>query len=167
MAPLTAPARRAPLRKAPLRRPRPVRVPRAVEAPTPRGAALLDAILHGRIWIGIVFVLLAGIVFFNVDLLQMNRNIARTADHASAVKRENARLRSELARLGSSERIQTVAAERGLVLPAPAAVRYLKSQPTVDAAKAAKRLSTSQVPVTSGQGGAADGSVAPTTPTTP
>ena len=36
--------------------------------------------LSGRVWIGLVFVLLAGIVFFNVDLLQMNREIAQMAD---------------------------------------------------------------------------------------
>jgi cell division protein FtsL len=142
MAPLTRPA---PLRRpAPARRPRPVRAPRTQAAPLPRGAALLDAILHGRIWIAIVFALLAGIVFFNVDLLQMNREIARTAERAAAVKRENARLRSDLARLGSSERIQNVAAERGLVLPAPGEVRYLRSRPQVDARNAAKRLETRQ-----------------------
>ncbi len=56
------------------------------------------------------------------------------------VKRENARLRAEAARLGASERIQAVAAERGLVLPAPDQVRYLKSNPGADAEKAARRL---------------------------
>jgi cell division protein FtsL len=177
MAPFTArvaaPARRPQLSKqqarpaaqpgfparTPVRRPRPVGVPNARTAPVPRGAALLDAILHGRIWIGIVFALLAGIVFFNVDLLQMNREIAATAGKVSEVKRENSRLRGELARLGSSERIQQVAAERGLVLPAPAEVRYLKSNPTADAKQAAKRLASRQAaalpPATS------------TTPTTP
>jgi len=87
-----------------------------------------------------VFVLLAGIVFFNVDLLQMNRDIATTAETAVDVKRENAKLRTEIARLGSSERIQQVAAEAGLVLPAPGEVRYLRSNPTVDARRAVARI---------------------------
>jgi len=95
-----------------------------------------------------VFVLLAGIVFFNVDLLRMNREIAVTAEQASAVKRENARLRTDLARLGSSERIQRVAAERGLVLPAPGEVRYLRSHPAVDARNAAKRMAVGEAPGT-------------------
>ena len=87
-----------------------------------------------------VFLLLAGIVFFNVDLLQMNRDIAATADKAETIKRENARLRGDLARLGSSERIQTAAAQRGLVLPAAGEVRYLEANPAADARNALARL---------------------------
>ena len=87
-----------------------------------------------------MFVLLAGIVFFNVDLLQMNRDIARDADRISALKRENARLVVDEARLASSERIQESAAQLGLVLPAPGEVRYLKARPTRDAGQAVKRI---------------------------
>ena len=86
-------------------------------------------------------VLLVGIVFFNVDLLQMNRDITSMADRAGQLKRENARLRIDLARLASSERIQETALGLGLVYPAPGEVRYLKSQPTVDAKNASKRMS--------------------------
>ncbi len=148
-----APARRAPARKpAPRPRPAPARRPgpaRKSAPPSraqlarrahPRGAAALDKLLYGRGWIALVFVLLAGIVFFNVDLLQMNRDIATTAEKAGEVKRENAKLRTEIARLGSSERIQEVAAAAGLVLPAPGEVRYLRSNPTVDARNAAARI---------------------------
>ena len=148
-----APARRAPARKpAPARRPVPVKRPapaRKSAPPTraqaarlahPRGAAVLDNLLYGRGWIALVFVLLAGIVFFNVDLLQMNRDIATTAEKAGEVKRENARLRTEIAKLGSSERIQQVALEAGLVMPAPGEVRYLRSNPSADAERAAKRI---------------------------
>lgn len=106
----------------------------------PRGAAVLDNLLYGRGWIAIVFVLLAGIVFFNVDLLQMNRDIAAMADNGGELKRENSKLRTDIARLGSSERIQRVAAEAGLVLPAPGEVRYLYSDPSVDARRAAARI---------------------------
>ena len=131
-APARAPARRP---HAPLRRPLPgSRVVR------PAGQAVLDRLLTGRLWIGVVFLLLAGIVFFNVDLLQMNRDIAATADKAETIKRENARLRGDLARLGSSERIQTAAAQRGLVLPAAGEVRYLEANPAADARNALARL---------------------------
>jgi cell division protein FtsL len=101
---------------------------------------MLDAVLNGRIWIGLVGVLLAGIVFFNVDLLRMNREITQMADQAAQLKRENARLREDVAGLANSERIQQAAAELGLVLPAPAEVRYLKSNPTIDARTASKRI---------------------------
>ena len=131
--PLRAPARPAPL---------PVRVleapfARAVRARTSR---LLDALLSGRGWIALVFLLLAGIVFFNVDLLQMNRDIAQNSERISALKRENARLLLDQARLANSERIQEEAVKLGLVLPAPGEVRYLKAHPSADARRAAKTI---------------------------
>jgi len=101
---------------------------------------VLDALLSGRGWIALVFVLLAGIVFFNVDLLQMNREIAHNAEKISGLKREIARNRLDVARLASSERIQESAAQLGLVLPAPGEVRYLKARPERDAHQAAKRI---------------------------
>ena len=145
-APARTPARR------PLELPdRRTRVPRPERLRQPaRGAAVLDALLQGRAWIGLLFVLLAGIVFFNVDLLRMNREIARTTESVEAVKQENARLRTDLARMGSSERIQRVAAERGLVLPKPSEVRYVRSDPAADARRAAARLAAGARPGRSG-----------------
>ena len=101
---------------------------------------MLDTLLSGRVWIGLVGVLLAGIVFFNVDLMRMNREITQMADKAAQLKRENARTRLDVARLASSVRIQEAAAELGLVLPAPDAVRYLESNPGIDARNASKRI---------------------------
>jgi cell division protein FtsL len=120
----------------------PVRVLNApfARATRARTGSVLDALLSGRGWIALVFVLLAGIVFFNVDLLQMNRDIARNADRISALKRQNARLLLDEARLASSERIQEAAAQMGFVLPAPGEVRYLKARPTRDAGQAVKRI---------------------------
>jgi cell division protein FtsL len=105
-----------------------------------RGSRALDALLAGQGWIVVIGVLLAGIVFVNVYLLELNRDIAATYERAAAVKRENARLRLEVARLGSSERIQEAAAALGLVLPAPGEVRYLKANPKLDGRRAAKRV---------------------------
>ena len=155
-------------RPAPARRPqrRPARVPRRVSgpaaAPAPRAgsvalpvrvldapftralhrrtSSVLDALLSGRGWIVLVGVLLVGIVFFNVDLLRMNREIALTAEKSTALKRENARLRQEAALLGSSERIRDAAEELGLVLPGAGDVRYLKAHPAFDARKAARSI---------------------------
>src|SRR6185503_12263 len=79
--------------------PLPVRV---INAPFARAArrrtsGVLDALLAGRGWIALVFVLLVGIVFFNVDLLRMNRQIAGTAERISTLKREIARDRLDVA----------------------------------------------------------------------
>jgi cell division protein FtsL len=145
-----APARRAPARRAaPSRTTTPARRvsgrARTAVSPVrgvalPRGARVLDALLTGRIWIGLIGVLLAGIVFFNVDLLQMNREITQMADKATQIKRENDRLRHDYARLASSERIQEAAAALGLVYPAAGQVRYLDSKPKLDAHNASQRV---------------------------
>jgi cell division protein FtsL len=111
-----------------------------------RTSRILDALLSGRGWIALVFLLLAGIVFFNVDLLQMNRDIAQNAERISTLKRENARLLLEEARLANSERVQEEAAALGLALPAPGQVRYLKARPSRDARRASRNMT--------GQGGA-------------
>jgi cell division protein FtsL len=128
----TAPARRVSGRVHPK--------PATRVAALPRGARVLDALLTGRLWIGLIGVLLAGIVFFNVDLLQMNREITQMADKATAIKRENDRLRHDYARLASSERIQEAAAALGLVYPAAGEVRYLESKPKRDVHNASKRI---------------------------
>jgi cell division protein FtsL len=134
-----------------------------------RAGPLLDALLRGRGWIPLVAVLLVGIVFFNVDLLRLNRDIAHTADRAAHVRQQNARLRSELARIGSSEAIQEAAAKRGLVLPAPGEVRYVHVNPPIDALRAAKRPTDpdelASVPPGLQTAPAGSGQMAPATPT--
>jgi cell division protein FtsL len=123
-------------------RPRPA-APRTLRARL-RGlphSPFVDRLLTGRAWIVLVAGLLAGIVFANVALLELNAGIARTTEKVAALKRENGRLRLQAARLGSTERIQRAAADLGLVLPAPGQVRYLKARPGRDASLALKRMS--------------------------
>jgi hypothetical protein len=110
----------------------------ATRAARARTGEVLDALLQGQAWIALVGVLLVGIVFFNVDLLQLNRQIARNDARADDVARANARLRLGLARNDSSERIQRLAADRGFVLPAPGDVRYRRAR-RGDGARAAHR----------------------------
>lgn len=144
----SAPAHRAPARRASgggaaaVALPLPVRVLNApfTRAARRRTSGVLDALLAGRGWIALVFVLLVGIVFFNVDLLRMNREIAGNADRISVLKRQIARDRLDVARLASTQRIQESAAQLGLVQPAPGEVRYLKARPRLDAHMAAKRM---------------------------
>jgi hypothetical protein len=145
-----APARRSPAPRrvsggpgaAAVALPLPVRVLNApfTRAARRRTSGVLDALLAGRGWIALVFVLLVGIVFFNVDLLRMNREIAANADRISVLKRHIARDRLDVARLASTQRIQESAAQLGLVQPAPGEVRYLKARPRRDAHMAAKRI---------------------------
>jgi cell division protein FtsL len=174
----------APARTRPTRRPAPARRRSGAAArPATRAAAprydfvtILDRLLRGPAYIALVGILLAGIVFFNVDVLELNHGIARTDTHATQLKRENAALTLRLAKLGSSERIQTMALQRGLVLPQPGDVRYLRAH-REDAARALRVMTApdssgavAAVPalVSQQSGGASTGTPAPTqTATTP
>lgn len=124
--PRTAPPRR---RSGATARPRTAQRGRVIALPRPDFASLLDRVLRGPLYIALVGVLLAGIVFFNVDVLELNHGIAQTDARAAQLKRDNAALTLQLAKLGSSERIQQVAIARGLVLPQPGDVRYLRVGP--------------------------------------
>jgi cell division protein FtsL len=110
---------------------------RFVEA---RTQGLLDRLLRGRLWVGCVGALLAGIVFLNVSLLQLNQDIARTSAQAATLDRQNSGLRARLSALDSSERIQRLAMQHGLTVPAPGQYRYLRARPWLDSELAARRV---------------------------
>jgi hypothetical protein len=101
--------------------------------------AVLDRVLGGRVWVVLFAVLLAGIVFLNVTLLELNGGIARTDARNADLRRGNAELRMRVARLGSTERIQRAAAASGLVPAPPGRVGYLRPRPD-DASRAADAL---------------------------
>ena len=120
--------------------------PRPKAAPFVRGlihgraGALLDGLLRGRACVGIVFILLVGVVFSNVSLLEMNKGIAATNAQATAIEQENAKLRRQIAPLASSERIQTEAVKHGYSLPAAGDVFYIRGTAKANAKKAAARM---------------------------
>ena len=141
-APATRPARR---KSGPV--PRPAAPPRrqkqqslVVRLVHGRAAGVLDGLLRGRAWIVLVGVLLVGIVFLNVSVLQLNRGIARTDAQSAALERANSGLRGRVARLDSAERIQSVAQQHGFVMPQPGDITYLTPNPRADARLAAKRI---------------------------
>ena len=163
----TAPARPV---TAPRTRPRPVHprrrsgatIPRVLEAPTAR---LLDALLLGRTWIVTIGVLLAGIVFLQVSLLGLNQGITRDSARAQTLAQQNAQLRLAVARLASSDRIQQLAEKRGMVMPAPAAVTYLRAHRS-DAKRAAQATQQAPAPQSATPQSAIQTSAVPT-PTAP
>ncbi len=163
----TAPAPRHTPRRAPVRPARPARrssgpgrpataaagartlpLPQRLEFPRlgPATAGLLDRLLRGRAWVLLVGTLLVGIVFFNVDVLRLNRSITSVSARATKLKQENARLLLEEAKLASSTRIQEAAAADGMVMPAPGDVHFLKGG-RQNARRAAQRM-TAPMPVT-------------------
>ena len=115
-------------------------VPRDAARPAALGSGLLDRLLRGRAWIAFIGALLVGVVFLNVSLLEINRDITAKADRIAELKRENGQKRVEVAELASSERIQQAATDMGFVLPAPGDVAYLKATPGRDARRAAHTI---------------------------
>jgi cell division protein FtsL len=151
--------------------PRPVRKP--VAAPAPRVArvaqgsasVVLDQLLRGRTWVVVIGALLAGIVFLNVSVLQLNRGIASTDAKTAVLERTNSSLRERVATLNSAERIQRLAQQSGYILPQPGDVTYLRPS-TGNARLAAQRITTAAATATAttAQSTAAQPTVNPTAP---
>jgi len=149
-APKPAPSR--PRRRRAVARRRGTRLGNRIRAIRP--TILVDRLLRGRLWVALIAMLLTGIVFLNVALLEVNGSIARMDARAAELGRDNAALRMRVARLGSSERIQRSAAERGFVAAAPGEVGYLAGRPG-DAAAAARALQRWPAPRPSPSGSSA------------
>lgn len=123
----------------------PVPAPRTTGAtvlrlPIRAADGLVDRLVRGRAWVALIGVLLAGIVALNVHLIGVSGGIARMSDQATALKRQNADLRLEVAALESAERIQRVAETRGFTMPAPGQVTYVELDPASDTGRALDTL---------------------------
>jgi hypothetical protein len=137
----TAPKRRARSHATPI----PGRlVPVAVGATAGAVGGLADSglvvrLTRGRLWIGALAVLLVGIVGLNVMALSLNASSSKTGRQADALKQQNSALRAQLAGEVTSQKVQQLALDLGLVFPEPGAIRYVEPQ-SGDAAEAARRL---------------------------
>jgi hypothetical protein len=102
-------------------------------------SSFLDRLLRGRMWIGLLGVLLIGLVALNVSLLKLNAEAGQNAEIAKKLRVENADLRGKVSRLGSGGRLQDAAAALGLVMPRANDVNFLTSNLALDARRAAHR----------------------------
>ena len=100
-------------------------------------ARWLDRLLRGQGWIVLIGIALMGIVAMQVSLLKMNAGIGQSIERAGSLERQNAALRAEVSQLSSEERIASVAAQNGLVMPDAGEVRYVTVRGEEDARKAA------------------------------
>ena len=101
----------------------------------------MDRLVRSRVWIGVIAFSLLGLVAMQVSLLKLNAGIGRAVQTASTLERSNALLRGEVSRLSAGERISSLAGAKGLVMPAPADVTYLRASDSHgDAARAARRM---------------------------
>jgi len=109
-------------------------------------SGLIERMTRGRLWIGLLAVLLGGIVALNVWGLGMSAATSSTEARIDALQQDNGVLGARTAEMLSTEEIQKQAAALGLSIPAPDAIHYLDSNDS-DAAKAAKRLASGEIVV--------------------
>jgi cell division protein FtsL len=87
--------------------------------------SLLDRIIRGRVWIPLLGVLLAGIVAMQVEVLKLNAATGVSLQRTTALQNERDLLQSDVARLADDQRIESLAAQMGMQMPAPSQVKFL------------------------------------------
>jgi hypothetical protein len=116
---------------------------------------LLDRLIRGRAWIGLLAFALIGIVAMQLWVVKLGVGIGRALEHEGLLQRENATLSIEDAQLSSGERVEQMAAARGMVVAAPGALRFETARGGLDARLAAAALARGgQVGSTSASTGA-------------
>ncbi len=107
-------------------------------------SGLVTRMTRSRLWIGVLGLLLGGIVAINVLGLGLSASSSTTESRIDSLQSDNGVLRMREAKRLSTEEIQRKAAALGLFVPAPDAIKYLRSGGD-DAAVAAKRLAAGEI----------------------
>jgi hypothetical protein len=100
----------------------------------------VDKLLRSRAWIVVVALMLGGIVAMQVSLLKLNAGISRAVQTSATLERQNADMQDTIARLSSSERVRTAAAQAGMVAPPAGDVGFLRARGERDDTLAAQRM---------------------------
>jgi hypothetical protein len=155
-----APARKAPARKSPARK-APTRSPRRAK-PAGRAAAvggqlipfagrtavavgqlpdsgLVMRMTRGRVWIGVLGVLLVGIVALNVVTLSFAASSGKIDEEITMLEGENSVLGGRNARISGVGPVRLAAAPLGLAMPSSEEIHVIDAGPD-DIATAAQRL---------------------------
>jgi hypothetical protein len=142
----TAPKRRAPARKpatkrAPAARPKLAVVAgrTAVAVRDLPDSSLVVRMTQGRLWIGVLGLLLVGIVALNVATLSFAATSGKIDEAITALEKENSMLESRVAQHYSTARVRGEAAQLGLAMPTTEEPKLIEAEPG-DVATAAARL---------------------------
>jgi cell division protein FtsL len=103
---------------------------------------LLDRLIRGRVWIGLVAFALIGIVTLQLGLLKLNGGIGRALEHEALLQRENAALSIENSELAAGTRVEQGAAKLGMAFVPAGALRFLGASGHGDVGKAAAALAS-------------------------
>jgi hypothetical protein len=102
--------------------------------------SLVDRLVRGRAWIPVLGVLLAGIVAMQVEVLKLGNNVGRYVDRSTTLQSQNEALQASVAALNADQRIESLAASMGMVMPAPATIAFLHASPGADASRAVTNI---------------------------
>jgi hypothetical protein len=136
----------------------------------------LDRLIRGRLWIPLVAVGLMGIVFMQVTMLKFNAGIGRAVTSAATLEQQNQAMRTDVSRLESGSRVDAVAHDLGMVVPADGTTAYVavahgqahsavRKMTPANATAVQRTQAGAQAPVQVATG--TQQPVTPTTPTTP
>ncbi len=114
---------------------------------------LLDRLVRGRTWIGIVAFALIGIVTLQLGLLKLNSGIGRALEREASLQRANAALSIENSELASGTRVETQAERLGMRVSDISSLHFLSSHAAVDAPRAASVLKKPLAPASEPPGG--------------
>jgi cell division protein FtsL len=98
---------------------------------------LLERLIRGRSWIGLLAFALIGIVTLQLALLKLNASVGRALEREAALQRENSTLSIENSELASADHVQARAAQLGMEFASSASLRFLAAHPGADLARAA------------------------------
>jgi hypothetical protein len=108
-------------------------------------ARVLDRLIRGRLWIGLIAGALVVLVFMQVSLLKLNTGISADILASQNLERQNADLRASVSSLDSGQRIQDIAAARGMVMPDDGQLRFLAAVRPGVGARAAHAITAPDV----------------------
>jgi len=103
---------------------------------------LLDRLIRGRVWIGLVAFALIGIVTLQLGLLKLNGGIGRALEHEALLQRENAALSIENSELAAGTRVEQKAAKLGMTFVPVGGLRFLPAGGHGEVGKAAAALAS-------------------------
>jgi uncharacterized membrane protein YgcG len=179
------PRHRTAPRRAPVRHPRRISGPARPARPAPRTTArpddhglalraieayqrvsdnaLLDRLVRGRLWIGLLAFALIGIVAMQLMVLKLNTGIGATLAREAAFQRSNAQLGIEAATGSGEGRIEPLAAATGMTFAPSGSVHFVASKPSSDISRATAVLAAPIQPhesVAGSESGSASGEAA-------
>jgi hypothetical protein len=102
-------------------------------------SSLMVRMTRGRLWIGVLGLLLAGIVALNVITLSLAASAGHIDQNIQALDQENSILRSRDAQRSGAARVRHDAAALGLAVASSDGIGYVQASPR-DVAIAAQRL---------------------------